>query len=868
MSLTLAQLAAHAAKILHKHADVDQLTLAYAWPHAWHGADRIQIDSFELPVHFCASPLELREALAREHSAKRLLLTPLPENQLGQDVLGRLYRQRLLHVDRWQLVQDAFDVLQIDPRLERLEWMPDLLLANASHRRHSAATALTWDDALESCLVGILALNDQPLDLSTVLIACEQHALRWNALGHEVRQVFRQFLDARLGSLASVLLATSEAGNGHAVLGIGLACEVLYAPASDLSATPELRDARVRLEQRLNHRSLKEVDGRRWGELARQLVLQRAPAARVPVMRLAADLLQAIGAGAFIGMSSVLPEALDQRLDELAQALVRFLRSSQKLPEVETATNAVLAHRAPGEHPGHECARMVLRLCRREAMLEGAAVAVDPVSDYLEHGAWEDWARRMLRGARPESLAKAVTRLLDRVADRRLADDEAFARSVVRAAAIGEVPAHVLAIEQTLTTVLAPVAASQPVLMVVLDGMSQDVYLAISSGLAERGWSAWSRPDLPRALLATTPSVTECSRASLLSGRLQGGAAHVEKQAFAQHQPLKRVSREGKPPLLIHKANLEYSQQLGPDALAALADPDQRVVAVVINAIDDTLAKSEQVRIDWTLETIPLLAQVLEQARRTGRAVLLTSDHGHVLERQTVLRPDGEGERWRRAGRALEAGEISVSGPRVEALKGNALIVPWSERIRYAAKKNGYHGGLSRQEMLVPFGIWTTGQSPGAAAEAWQMTDRAAPDWWSATTDAGLLSRPKARSAGRKANAASAGMEDLFSMTPADDWLDRLMASPLLQRQRARPGNAVLEAERLRALLAQLQQHGGRRSMEQLGAAIGQPALRMRGMITVMCRVLNVDGLPVVRLELETQTVLLDAALLKAQFLT
>ena len=36
--------------------------------------------------------------------------------------------------------------------------------------------------------------------------------------------------------------------------------------------------------------------------------------------------------------------------------------------------------------------------------------------------------------------------------------------------------------------------------------------------------------------------------------------------------------------------------------------------------------------------------------------------------------------------------------------EGGRVIVPWSERVRYGAKKNGYHGGGTPQEMLIPIG--------------------------------------------------------------------------------------------------------------------------------------------------------------------
>ena len=860
MSLSLSQLEIHVAKALHQAQG--PVTVAYAWPHDWSGGDSLTIDGATLPLRHCGSPLELREALSSDEVGSRVLLVSVPENRLGQDVLGRLFRHRLLHVDRWQLVQDVYDVRQIDPRLFSLAWMPDMLLA-VPVRRNSSATVLTYDEAMESCLAPVLGIEVGQIDLEGLLVACEQSGQRWTELNADPRALFRQQLVSRLGPLAEALLAAMEAGSGHAVVAIGLVCEILYAPVA--AKTLELRDARVRLEQRLNGFRLKETDGRQWADIAKRNVLQRSPLARQQVFRLTVELLDVLGASEFIGISTGLPESLEHRLSELGDAVVKFLRSPDALPSVEAAVQHVLAHELlPSEHPGPECAQMVARLCRREAKLGTSIPAADLVNDYIANGAWEDWARRTLRGARPEALARAVTKLLDRVATQRMASDEAFAAALAQTAAIGDVPRGVLPIEAALHTVVAPLAQHNPLLMVVMDGMSQDVYIAIADSLVKRGWNSWTREDLPGALLATTPSVTECSRTSLFAGRLMKGAANQERHAFAQHEDLKRASRAGKPPLLLHKAGLEQSHQLSAEASQAIADMDQRVVGLVINAIDDALAKSEQVRIDWTLESIPLLAEVLEQARRAGRTVVITSDHGHVLERPSTLRPDGEGERWRRTGRPVEQGEIIIIGPRIDALMGGPLVEPWSERLRYAGKKNGYHGGVSRQEMLVPFGIWTSGYQPEAEGGEFHVEFPTPPSWWTATEGvaAALPAKPTARR-----GSAVAPANDLFSMPPVDDWLDRLMSSSSLARQHERAGRMALAPERLRSLLGKLQQQGGRCSIEQMAVAIGQPTMRMRGVISAMERMLNLDGFPIITLEQGSGMVLLDISLLKAQFL-
>ena len=39
------------------------------------------------------------------------------------------------------------------------------------------------------------------------------------------------------------------------------------------------------------------------------------------------------------------------------------------------------------------------------------------------------------------------------------------------------------------------------------------------------------------------------------------------------------------------------------------------------------------------------------------------------------------------------------------------MVAAWSEHVRYATKRVGYHGGVSPQEVLVPIGVLAAGAS-------------------------------------------------------------------------------------------------------------------------------------------------------------
>lgn len=860
MSLTLSQLASHAARVLEEGSP--RQALAYAWPHPWSGGESIEVAGRTLPLRYCQSSLEVREALADRDDTPAVLLVGLPESALGQDILSRLARHRLLHIDRWQLVQDAYGVRQVDPRLFPLQWLPAVLMDAVAMRPKATSPVLTLEDAMGACLGFLFGLPAERPGLDDLARACEDNHARWLAIAPDHRAHFRQHLVEQFGSLAEAFVAAMENGNGHAITAIGLACDVLYADQAD--KLPELRDARVRLESRLGGHRLRATEGRNWARLARELADRLPEAARTAVDRTACELLQAIGANDHLELSSVLSPGLDARLGRLGDAIERFLRAPEALAEVEAAAAYASAHRvAQGGRPGSEAAMMAARLCRSLAVGSAGAAITDSVTHYLEHGAWQDWARRALRGVRPERFARAVTKLLDQVAVARRAQDEAFARSLAENLRLGQVPGGLTPVESALDQLVAPLASHSALLLVVLDGMSADVSLAISEALLTRGWSAWARRGEPLALLATVPSVTECSRSSLLSGRLARGVARHEVQAFVAHEGLRRTSRAGQPPRLFHKAGVEQSHQLSPEVATAIADTTNQVVAVVINAIDDALAKSDQVRIDWHIDTIPLLAEVLDQASRSGRAVVLTSDHGHVLERDSTLVPGGSGERYRAATTPAGEGELLAEGPRVQALMDSAIVVPWREDLRYAVKKNGYHGGVSRQEMIVPLGIWTP---PGVelSEAAYLPATATRPAWWDAP---GQVARPQPMPAVPPPKRRTAGGSgDLFAPRHVSGLADALVASSVFEHQQARVGRVALEPGRLAALVRTLEEGNGRARIEQLAQAIEMPVVRMRGVVSILQRTLNIDGFPVITFEQATGTVLLDMPLLRTQF--
>jgi hypothetical protein len=297
----------------------------------------------------------------------------------------------------------------------------------------------------------------------------------------------------------------------------------------------------------------------------------------------------------------------------------------------------------------------------------------------------------------------------------------------------------------------------------------------------------------------------------------------------------------------------------------------------VHNAVDAQLAGSDQLDLSWSSESLRQVAALLRIARDAGRAVVMTGDHGHLLDPGTVQRPGAPGDRWRTPGEAPAAGEIALAGERVFAPdRGHSVVAAWSERLRYAARRLGYHGGVSPQEVLVPIAVLAAGEPPAG----WAAAPPAEPAWWYGAVGAPPLRLavipPLSAAAPRPRRGADLRQPDLFAAPQSPTgvaavqghavpvWLEALLASPVYDAQHRLAGRSAPPADQLRALLSALMARSGRLSRTALAQALTTPLFRIGGLVNAARRVLNVDQAQI--LVIDGDDVVLDETLLRAQF--
>ena len=870
------QIGAQIEDVLHRNPRARLIGIRSPIRRPW--PERIERNGANFRLIWCESGLELRERLAEFEETSDgglVVVTSLDETALGDDLAARFARGRLLQANSWQMVRTAFQAHAVDPRLSGQDWIAELLLDHAPPGGYPpvAGGMLDADTAWRHLLERGIGLTDARPDVGSLL--------RWTLDGANLGrfavlpEAMRERIAARLmevaGPAGGLVVGAVAAGRGADVFPLGLVCGVVFA---EQASSSELREAAVRLEPYFGGRRIPRDAGQNLAEAASRVAARLDdPEEAGRYHERAARLLEDLHVAAYAGLSPVLALGFEARLRACAEALHAALDApdEQRRAAVEAAVGPALAHEQAARRGNRvDRLQMAVRLLRWLATPEVefrdlAATA----GAYAREGGFVDLARLALPDDEIAELAAAYGRLGALAGARRERENRRFAEALRAWNATGGGGDRVLPVEGVLEAVVAPLARQAPVLLIVLDGLSFAVHRRILPGLLREGWIELvpqGRAE-PPPVIAALPTVTEVSRASLFSGRLTRGTATSEKVGFAEHPALVQASRANRPPRLFHKAELEDDGALARELREGIANQAQRVVGVVHNAIDAQLAGSDQLHMRWSLDALRLLRPLLREARDAGRIVVLTGDHGHVVESGTTQRSASGGDRWRHASSPVAVEEVELHGGRVLAPdNADALVPTWSETIRYSQKRSGYHGGASPQEVVVPLAVLTAGLAPDGWAEAPPVQ----PPWWEAGEPAVAAAslaasfRPTGRP--RRDRASQPELFPEVSASRRRDWITDLFASATYAAQKRLAARGAPRDEEVRRLLAALDARGGRLSQTALAQALGVPVFRVGTVVIAARRVLNVDQTPVLRLEPGHGTVTLDGELLRVQF--
>ncbi|MCF7993506.1 MAG: BREX-2 system phosphatase PglZ [Chromatiaceae bacterium] len=691
----------------------------------------VDVNAESWPVAACSSPLSVRDAMRRHATSTTpvVLLFSGDEGDLGADVLARCAKRRAITHDLWQTVLALFRAAHIDPRLARHRWLAELLVRYLPAEGYAPVRSLVLDQdrAWKELFRAVLGFDSYPpTELDLLKWAGDaQRREQFKTLEEAARQETVQQLRETLGELVSFVFAAIDTGSADELVAIAMLCEVL----EDKTAGTESHRAKVaaRLEVLFDGLTISSQTAHQLAGAADAWFDRASEAAKQQQVARYESLVTQLKAEPLAAHARYGSAALREKTKSFAGGLNELDASA-----AASRFGRLMAHCGPvldsrSELRGKMAVRLVNWLTQTTEAFPSALNAL--AEQYRSDVAWVDWAQTvLLEGDDSADLANAYGLLREHVRARRDAFDRRFAESLSVDQPNG---ASLIPIEDALEQCIAPVAVAGRSLLIVVDGMSIPVFLELHHSLKAHGWSQFERvKGACSTLLTMLPSTTEASRTSLLCGIACTGSASTERSAFSAHPALVAPSVAGKPPAIFHKRDLldRSGVTLSDDLRTALSDTRQRIVAVVINAVDDHLMKSDQLRLRWDIAQFKGLDALLAEARSCDRFVMFTSDHGHVLDQDTSLQGASPNARWREPNLESFPGEITLKGQRIKAASGlDEVVLAWNSKLRYASKRNGYHGGCAPAEALVPFAIYRYGTK---AVDGWDMRDEAVPDWW------------------------------------------------------------------------------------------------------------------------------------------
>lgn len=890
MTLTAEQAQAQAAAIRGRSTG-DSRVVALHHTGSWPGPDKLSVsgeDHFVIP---CISDLQIREALGQleEQNSAGILLCDVDQATLGEDVLARLVKRRIHHPQWDEMLRQLFAARVVDARILSSRPLVDALIRGASAGGYSPAPGGTLE--LQSAWKALLK-KQLGFEVAEISFA---ELLRWTAtpsgrtalleLAPALRGELVRWLAPNFGEAPRFLFHVLESELGEDLVSCGLLLGLLL--NAERAGVADVHAAAARLEQHFGNEPLDASTRQTWyqastslfGKLAETEVFQAQG-----IIQNLDRLIERIRFQACAYLSDHSLTGLEQRLATAGEAIRKSCeaRSEAQVAAARTALEDVSQHRLAADHRVRlRRLEMGLRLVlwlRTNTLPAPTATLSQHINYYSTEGGFIDWARASVAESDPNPQIKdALRNVMGNVEGRWSVFQQQFADRLQQWSAQGADLKDVIRIEEVLWTVVAPVARQHPALLIVLDGMSEAVFRELLSDLMRRNWVELAAPaaETARVVLAAIPSVTEVSRRALLSGQLPIPTQGSEKSDFAGNaRLLEQVGGQAKPQLFLKGDLLDTGRMGLSDAVTqVIANSRCRLVGVVVNAVDDSLGSADQTTYSWGLDQVAPLHELMRLASESGRVVILTSDHGHVLDEgsQVVPQPLPEtGDRYRLPGGTISEGEMLLQGPRIRAAIGSESVVALAAlRGRYQGKRRGYHGGVCPAEMIVPCAVLRS--SNCTVPEIWEDLPPYEPEWWSLRSGISTLAVSGVEKTSPIRRPTAQKQPDLFSKPvdtsgDATGWIEQLLASPTYQQQARAAVRGAPPAEQFKRFLLLLDQRNGRVQRGHLAQQLALPLIRVDGWIQNYRRLLNVDGYDVLSYDQASETIVLNSELLKSQF--
>jgi hypothetical protein len=866
------------------------------------------------------SELELRARLPPLHAEDPHMVFLVPWTvDVPLDLRGRFARDgRVIRIGRETRLKRLLGVVEVDVEAARsplTDWLlrpsaPKLAPIREGRLTHELLWA-TW--LKQEC--GVDTEGGLALDALLAWAASDGRArvfLDGAGAVPRLRDELLRVLERSLGPAGPLVWRVWEQGRGQALLELAVLFEAL-AGSADPAVRMWTKD-RLRTDLGVtDEAALLEVPRALGGCAGAALrCLERTagtPTARA-IVRGAEDRVDDDEIRAALAPSTRLPAALETRLAALGEALATtaVTPTAMGFARARSCLHAVEGHTLAREGDGSrqvERGEMAVKLlawlvARPDAQLPPTTAPHDDVEElgrwYAEEGGFIDWARRSARGSAASLFGRGVQAVVE-AADRARCDlDRRFARALVAWTAAGQPARGVIPIDKALERLasrfLDEEGKDRRLLVLLLDGMAWAQAVELLDSLSERAWGplAWQTSKkactgdgMYPVMVAFIPSMTEFSRAAFFAGKpVPAGATEEtrkDRDRFRENRAIARFfSGADAPTLLLGSDSQTAGGAASEAALRLVADRDQRVVALVLNAIDDSLKGNPATRHPWRVENVASLADLLDAARDAGRAVLLASDHGHVPSDRLVslgTLPSG-GARWRPLSSPadpLQECEVAFPAGRAWAPKGAwGVAVMADDTGRWGGSTHaGEHGGATLAEVVAPCVlVGPEGLEGPTPDDALRVRDPYRPAWWRLDVE-GRVAVP--------VDAAPTPVEPARQLTFAVVEPPKPPPAPAPRRPSVTPVSPFARSRVLEAMAPDVTRRqqvvravdfllarNGVATAAAFAAEMDVPLRRAGGIVAVIQEAVNVDGYQVLKFDAAGQEVSLDVEKLRQLF--
>lgn len=286
----------------------------------------------------CDSPLAMRVALQEDDPdvTARILLTNLPQKQIGADVLVRLARRKFYPVNNWQIIMELFQARVIDPRVAEHSWIGERLLELAPTEGYPPVPSgvldaeTVWGILLER-QIGLAVARPDLVGLLKWSMD-EDNVRQYRQAPEPFRVAAKEWIGQFAGPATEAVLACIQASERPDALPVGLAMAVVFSK----QAAGKLDKAAGRIEKYVGDAELNERIAHRWHTAATDVVRLHLPDTKVRAawLQRADEILEAVRADEYAYVSRTSPQGFAQRLSRYGRALTGALGTTvSEVPE-------------------------------------------------------------------------------------------------------------------------------------------------------------------------------------------------------------------------------------------------------------------------------------------------------------------------------------------------------------------------------------------------------------------------------------------------------------------------------------------------------------------------------------------------------